>query len=68
MPAVDAGNVGKKLPGHEVEEVPAGDAGIVRLVVDLPGGQVQSRQVGRVKGNVAAEQFADQIGVGTAGS
>ncbi len=45
----------------EIEEVPPHDARIVRLVVDFAGRQVQRGQVGRVHGDVAAEQFADQV-------
>ena len=55
LPASVIGNLAERLRRREIEKVASCDAGVVGFVVDFAGGQVQRRQVRRVKRNVAAE-------------
>lgn len=61
--AFGIGDVAEGLRRDKIEKVEARDARVVRLVVNLPRGKIQGRQMRRVHRYVAAKKFTDHVQV-----
>ena len=66
-PRKPCGSSQNGLLGADFEEVAAGDARIVFLVVNLAGGEVEGGEVGGKEGNVRAVDLGEAVLVGNAG-